>query len=259
MATKYKNPPINELIIGVYFEPPLAQLQAEHIGLFWSQLRNEFPTIRQQAEIAVPIATQGFQINLEAYPMPRYWLIAEDETTLVQIQKNAFLLNWRKGRKEYPHFDEVKAHFDRLLSAFEVFLKDELGIDRLPMRIAELTYTNLIPEGDIWKGPSEIRAILPGITVPSLGRPTLQEPDFNYVTAYQLEPDLGLNFVVRNAHQFMDASKRALIFEFRTVGVLASPDRKTADEWYRRAHDTIGECFTAVTSNDIRQSVWQPE
>ncbi len=38
MKVRFKNPPINELIIGVYFHPPLARLRSEHIGLLWSRL-----------------------------------------------------------------------------------------------------------------------------------------------------------------------------------------------------------------------------
>ena len=259
VALKFKNPPINELVIGVYFDPPLGPLQAEHVGVFWSQMRKEFSTITQQVEIAPPIIASGIQISFEAYPMPRYWLISKDEVMLLQIQKNAFLLNWRKREQKYPHFDEVKAHFDRHFDSFRAFMKSEFGIDDLPIRIAELTYTNLMLEGDVWTGIPDVGHILPGISVPDLGMAALQEPDINYVTAYRFASDLSVNFTVKTARNAMDLTKKALIFEFRSVGVLESSDRAGADDWYRRAHETIGQCFTAATSNDIRQSVWQPE
>ena len=44
MTIKFENPPINELVIGTYFNPPLANLRNEHIGLLWSKFRDEFPT-----------------------------------------------------------------------------------------------------------------------------------------------------------------------------------------------------------------------
>jgi uncharacterized protein (TIGR04255 family) len=261
VAIKYKNPPINELIIGAYFEPPLAQLHSEHVGVFWSSVRKKFPTIRQQQELSVPIVSPSFQIGFtdEAYPMPRFWLIADDDVMLLQIQKNAFLLNWRKREKEYPHFDQVKAQFDEYLSEFRAFLKAELGIDNLPIQVVELTYTNLIAEGDVWTGPASLGSVLPGVRVPELDLPLAQKPDINYVTAYKFATDLVVNFTVRNARQITDASKTALIFEFRAIGVLELSNLKTADEWYSRAHDVIGKCFTALTSEDIRKSVWQPE
>ena len=93
---KYDNPPLSELVFGSYFEQPLHALRAELVGLFWAQIRDKFPTIRQQPEISLPI-TAGLQLQLgftdEQYPMARYWLISEDDTTLIQIQKNAFLFN----------------------------------------------------------------------------------------------------------------------------------------------------------------------
>jgi hypothetical protein len=50
----------------------------------------------------------------EIYPMPRFWLEAEDGTILMQIQKNAFLFNWRKREAQYPHYENVKAAPERL-------------------------------------------------------------------------------------------------------------------------------------------------
>jgi uncharacterized protein (TIGR04255 family) len=261
VAIKLKNPPINELIIGAYFEPPLAQLHSEHVGVFWSSVRKEFPTIRQQHELNVPIAAApSFQIGFtdEPYPMPRFWLIAEDDVMLLQIQKNAFLLNWRKREKEYPHFDKAKALFDRYLNAFQVFLKAELGLDQPSIQVVELTYSNLM-EGDVWRDATSLETIFPGMKVPDIGLSLVQKPDINYVTAYKVASDLVVNLTIRSARQMTDASKTALIFEFRAVGVLESPDRNAADEWYIRAHHIIGRCFTAVTSDDIRRTVWQPE
>jgi uncharacterized protein (TIGR04255 family) len=116
MKIKYRNPPINELIIGVYFDQPILPLRSEHIGLFWSEVRGEFSKIQQQPELAFPIVgPPAFQIGFtdEPYPMPRFWLISKNDAILLQIQKNAFLLNWRKRDSDYPHFENVKSSFDK--------------------------------------------------------------------------------------------------------------------------------------------------
>jgi uncharacterized protein (TIGR04255 family) len=255
--TKYKNPPINELIIGAYFDPPLFQLQAERVGLFWSQVRGEFPVIVQQPEMAMPIVGQSFQINFEPYPMPRFWLIAADDVMLMQIQRNAFLLNWRKREKEYPRFDRVKDQFDRYFGAFRSFMKSELGTDDLPVRVLELTYHNVIQAGEGWTGVSGIDSILPGVSVPKLGMEGLGEPDINYVTAYRLAPDLTMNLTVRTGRHAVETAKIVLIFEYRAIGVVE--DWALAEDWYRRAHDVINACFTGTTSDDMRSKYWQPE
>jgi hypothetical protein len=45
MRREYKNPPVNELVVGVYFAKPLLSMRAEHIGIFWKRLDKDFPTL----------------------------------------------------------------------------------------------------------------------------------------------------------------------------------------------------------------------
>ncbi len=131
MAIKYINPPVNELIIGLYFSQPIIPLRSEHVGLFWSQVRKEFPTIKQQPELALPLAGPLFSLQVDfadgLYPTPRFWLESTDNTYLIQIQRNAFILNWRKGKSSYPHFDTVKHKFDNYYNTFCIFLNEEFN------------------------------------------------------------------------------------------------------------------------------------
>jgi len=91
MAVKFKNPPIHELVIGARFAPQLRALRSEHIGLLWSRLgRKDFPTVHQKPPLDVPIPSAT-----EFLPMPRFWLESKEDDKLIQVQKNAFLLNWR--------------------------------------------------------------------------------------------------------------------------------------------------------------------
>ena len=122
MAVKFKTPPINELIISTFFNPPLANLRSEHIGLLWAAYKKEYPTINQQ----VPVAGMLDTIGPEVFPMPRYWFISEDEVNLIQVQKNAFIFNWRRRGEDYPHFFEnLKPAFDKYFSVFEEFARVE--------------------------------------------------------------------------------------------------------------------------------------
>ncbi len=261
MNVKYKNPPINELIIGAYFDQPLAPLRAEHIGLFWSEVRSEFPRIQQQPELALPIVgTLSFQIGFtdEPYPMPRFWLVSEDETILLQIQKNAFLLNWRKRNSECPHFENVKLFFDKYLDIYSIFLKKELGVELPSLQIAELTYSNILESTEYWRDVGDTTRLIPAISIPDPGLPIEGKPDFNYLTAYKLAPDLSLNVAVRSGRKASEAGKPVLVFELRALGALRAVSKRDADAWYGRAHDAIGRCFTSMTSPDIQQRYWQP-
>src|SRR5580704_6832450 len=119
MRVTFEKPPLEEVIVGAYFAQPLP-LRSEHVGLFWSQIRKDLPVIQQQGELSSPFGAMqpiGFPGPGEAYPMPRFLLISEDESILIQIQKTAFLLNWRKRKDDYPRFERVKSEFDRYYSA----------------------------------------------------------------------------------------------------------------------------------------------
>ena len=47
----FENPPVNEVVISTYFNPPLSDFRNEHIGLFWERIRGEFPIVRQQLPV----------------------------------------------------------------------------------------------------------------------------------------------------------------------------------------------------------------
>jgi uncharacterized protein (TIGR04255 family) len=261
MKVKYKNPPINELIVGAYFDQPIMPLRSEHIGLFWSEVRREFPKIQQLPELVLPIVGPllGLQIGPdEPYPMPRFWLVSEDDTIVMQIQKNAFILNWRRRDLDYPHFHSVKSSFDNYFALYSSFIKKELGIDALNIQIAELTYSNLIESTEYWKDSSDTPRVIPTISIPDPGVAIEGKPDFNYLTVYKLAADLSLHVAVRSSRKPTEASKTVLVFEIRALGALGTAGKIDADKWYDRAHDTIGRCFTAMTSPDIQQRYWQP-
>lgn len=262
VRVKYKNPPINELIIGAYFDQPVAPLRSEHVGLFWSEVRSEFPRIQQQPELALPVVgtALAYQIGFtdEPYPMPRFWLVSENETILIQVQKNAFILNWRKRESEYPHFETVKSNFDKYFDIYFSFLKKELKIDPPSIQITELTYSNLVESSEYWRDTNDTQRLIPTISIPDPGVPIESKPDFNYLTAYKLASDLILNVAVRSGRKPTEADKAVLVFELRALGTLGAVSKRETDAWYDRAHEAVGRCFTAMTNSDIQQRYWQP-
>jgi uncharacterized protein (TIGR04255 family) len=262
MRLKYRNQPINELIIGAYFDQPIMPLHAEHVGLLWAEVRKEFPKIQQQPELSLPIIgpTLTFQVGLtdEPYPMPRFWLISEDDTILMQIQKNAFIFNWRKRDTEYPHFESVKLSFDKYFDLYLRFLNRELGVEAINIQIVELTYSNLIDSGTYWIDPSDTPRLIRTLSIPDPGMPIEGKPDFNYLTAYKLASDLTLNVAIRTARKPTEAGKPVLVFELRALGALGAASKVDADAWYDRAHEAIGRCFMAMTNPDIQREHWQP-
>ena len=258
MAVTFNKPPLEEVIVGAYFAQPLP-LRSELVGLFWSEVRKELPVIQQQVELPPPFGpTQAFGLPGpgELYPMPRFLLVSEDESILVQIQKNAFLLNWRKRNTEYPRFDSVKKRFDVYYAALVDFVSRELRTEMPLIQSTELTYSNLVDECPHWGRAWDASNVIPGFSFPNVGAEA-SRVDFNNVTAYTLEPDLMLNVAIRTARRPTNANAVVLAFDLRTIGALGAASKPEADNWYERAHETIIRTFTAITAQDIQRDHWQ--
>jgi uncharacterized protein (TIGR04255 family) len=256
MAVTFNKPPLDEVIVGAYFVQPIP-LRAEQVGLFWSELRKELPVIQQQPELAPPFGstqTFGFIGPGELYPMPRFWLVSEDESILVQVQKNAFLLNWRKRNAEYPRFETVKKRFDVYYAALVDFVSRELRTEMPLIQSTELTYSNVVDECPYWSGAEDTSNVIPGFSLPNVEASTV---DFNSVIAYTLEPDLMLNVAIRTARRPTNASAVVLAFDLRIIGALGAASKPEADNWYERAHETVIRTFTAMTAQDIQLGYWQ--
>lgn len=254
MKTKFKTPPINELVIGMYFSPPLARLHSEHIGLFWSKVYKQFPK-SQNAPLIGTTDILGMGID-DIFPLPRFWFISEDESTLIQIQRNAFLFNWRKREGSYPHYENVKEEFDRNYREFEKFLKTSVGIEDIYIDRCELSYINNIPESDLYQGVQDIKKIIPSISFPETG---LEGPwGVNIKTSYKTTENMVLTITVQNRISKDEEKKehQNLHYELRASEKLSEPTKNEADRFFEKAHEVIGECFLKMVSKEAKD-VWE--
>ena len=162
MRIKFRNPPIDALVIGSYF-PPILQLQAQHVGSFWASVLDTFPRCSQHLPLGEWIQAQD-----EPMPMPRFWLITQDDSRLIQIQKNAFIANWRnRPNVEYPHYVDVKHFFEEYLAKFNTFLTRTIGAEIREVLNLELMYTNFLTMDGL-KVFSDLVRLVPGIDAPKL-------------------------------------------------------------------------------------------
>jgi uncharacterized protein (TIGR04255 family) len=267
MTVKFRNPPIHELRIGVYFSREIEALHAEHIALFWSIRRSEFPTIKQEPLVTLPLPLPllqrslvvGFPAPGEIFPSPRFRLESADGGTVVQIQRNAFLFNWRKRGDRYPHFDVVKKSFDRNIGLFDEFLKKELSTSIPQIQFTELNYINLIEQNEYWQGPPDTKRILPRFRLPVDETTALGPVDFNLTAIQRLSQDVSVTIGVRSGGRSTPTGvKPALVFEFRAIGSLGTATKVEADAWFEKAHETVGECFVTTTSPEIQAQYWEP-
>ena len=107
-AVNYKNPPISEVSFGLAFTP-LDGFRTSHYGLFWNQIRSDYPETVDQPPILTQLPSISIQENKFSFPLPRCWYIHRDRKLLIQLQSDRIWLNWRHltSADDYPHFPSI--------------------------------------------------------------------------------------------------------------------------------------------------------
>jgi uncharacterized protein (TIGR04255 family) len=169
---KFENPPIIELVVSL-FHMPIPELKAQHIGIYWDRVREKYPLCQQQSIVVNPFdpQPQPLQPLMEApgeiFPLPRFWFLSNEHPTLIQMQRNAFMLNWRRlpnaMPSEYPHYESVVAEFWKELMGYEKFLQDTVGGKLDPIQRCELTYVNLITPNEVFANQGQLMNVLPPV------------------------------------------------------------------------------------------------
>jgi len=253
MRIKYKHPPINELVMGVYFKEPIIKFRSEHVGIYWAIIKDEFPKSVQN----IMIGNVDIQVPSEIFPMPRFWFMTEDEVYLIQIQRNAFIFNWRRRDEEYPHYEPLKKRFDKHFSQFENFCKEEFGLARIDVERCELSYINIISDEEYFRSFDEVKNVIPSFVPLSFNDKTKNLSHFNISYVYPCEQDVALT-VNLQSRRHKKTDKDALYFELKSSGSLSQPTKSEADSWFDRAHVVIGGAFNGLTSHEVQRQHWQP-
>lgn len=254
MPVHFDNPPINEVVIATHFDPPMTALRNEHIGLFWREIRDDFPSVQQRFPTVPPILPPMDTEDDEIFPMPRYWFIAGDDINLLQIQKDALMLNWRRMNANYPGYSRIKAVFDRYYTVLSDFVATEFGIG-LGITSCELTYVNVLEPSELWSASRDTERVINSFWVPDAGLPLLVYPDFNCRFGYHVEDDLRIDIAMRSGVAVQQPNIPTLAFEIKATGQPEPRTKSRADAWFDRAHDAVGKCFLHLTTSEV-QKLW---
>jgi uncharacterized protein (TIGR04255 family) len=178
---------------------------------------------------------------------------------LIQLQKNAFMLNWRRQDAQYPHFAEnLKPAFDKYYRIFEDFAREDAGVEDIKIDQCELTYINTIEACEYWKGPQDTARVVPSFAIPEPGTDQIAAPAFNCTYVYVPSKDLQLRVAIRNGEVTTKPGTPVLVLEIKATGRLGQVGKSTADAWFERAHEAIIACFVGMTSKDIQHTYWIP-
>ena len=257
----FKNPPVDEVVVSTYFSPPLSGLRNEHIGLFWGKIKGDFPVVSQQPPVVGQQSPAEMVQSIDAdepFPMPRYWIISKNETELIQIQKNAFMFNWRRRGGEYPRFHRrIKPAFDEYYGRFSEFVRTEIDMTEPLIDLCELTYINVVERCEYWNGPQDTGKVVPAFSILAPGIASSEPSGFVCNYGYGAG-DLRLNVGIRNGARVEQSDMAILVLEIKASSRLGQVAKSGVDAWFERAHDVIFRCFMSITSKDIQDRYWEP-
>jgi len=145
----YERPPIDEVGIGVHFQPIPGYSEAI-AGQFRELVQRAYPRFDTQPRIEPVIESMTNQpvtapLILTPGPRTRVWLVSEDDSTLIQVQDNIFILNWRHRQTAYPRFESLRDEFWNRFQAFRNMLSEN-GLGRLEISQVEVSYVNWITD-----------------------------------------------------------------------------------------------------------------
>jgi len=193
-------PPVVETVLGVEFSG-LDRWGVQHFGLLWNQMRDRFPKFDVVAPLGSDIEEFGApvynrpqpSVQLVTEPEMRCWFIDEFDQTLVQIQKNRFIYNWRKTETgdKYPHYkNSIRPAFEKVWNEFNSFIAHE-QLGSLNILQCEVTYINHLEIGTGWESTNDIGEVFTTLREPKQGEflPLPEALSFNSV--YIMPEKLG--------------------------------------------------------------------
>ena len=261
MAVQFENPPIVELTIAVYFDPAITDLQSEHIGLFWHEIRDAFPAVDQEHPMRAPAGSSDFDPHTtnsnELFPMPMYHFVGKDDASLIHIQKDAFMFGWHSQDQKYIGYNNgIKPAFDKYYDLFSSFVHSELNIETPNIKVCELSYLNIIEKSEVWTTLKDTKQIIPSFSMLDFGMQDSEQQFFNCRYYYSVAPDLQINININNAVSTQQADMTALLFGIKVRGQPAYGTKSSADDWFKRAHDVATKCFMGLTNQECHTKLW---
>lgn len=154
----FGRPPLNEVVMGVQFEPPKGYGQVRG-GEVWQLFRSEFPVVQERE--ALPPSFETFGVPRPGHVAAglsfvsgalhdRFWFMRETGDELIQFQQDRLLHNWRKvgdQSNEYPRFEKMLERFRAELLDLNKYAAT-LFPQSLAINQCEISYINHIVDAE---------------------------------------------------------------------------------------------------------------
>ncbi len=264
---KFARPPVIEVACGVTFSFP-ESLKTAHVGAFWAKIRAEFPKIQDVQPLAavteIPGNATPMGLNIELTDLPplrRAWFVSADDQTLVQLQDDRFLFNWRRVNGEapftYPSYDHVIAGFFKLWGEFQNFAR-EVELGQPTIRQLELVYVNSISSLPGFVGGLG-NVLVDHKKHESESRFLAAPEQFNWQSAYSMPNDAGRLHVVAQSAVKTGTKIPLLRLDLTARGLPQDTEPDGIRAWFDVAHEWITHGFADVTTPDAHNILWGRE
>ncbi len=257
----YKNPPLNEVVLGVQFAPAQGYQQIR-AGEVWELYRANFPFVEEQPPLPPAFETFGlpFQGNALNFGLvagamhDRFWFLSQDKDELIQFQQDRLLHNWRKVKdrdNSYPRFEKIIVSFENELRCLEGYF-DSLSHQNIKCNQAEILYINQIPldrEGSPSRSGDWLRFFNFGDGEPD---------DVSLVARRALRESTGTPYgrvICEVTTAWNPAEGRILVVTLTVRGAPPDQSISSALDFLKRGRDVIVEEFTSITT-DSAHELW---
>lgn len=195
---------------------------------------------------------------LTGVPPMRLWFQSEDETRLVQVQRDWLACNWQgtPNGTAYPRYSANERFFAETWDSFSAFV-DELGRGEVAARQCELTYVNHILPGDLWKRHGELGKVIRLVGDTDGVLPEAEDGQFAF--RYRIrhdERDVGRLYV--QGSPALRPEDRSPVIQLNMIarGAPLGEGREGMFTFFRLAHEWIVRGFAAVTTDDAQDVLW---
>jgi len=196
----FDNPPVTEVALSLQFDP-LPGLQIHHFGLLWERYRDRFPKVESHPPIdraievfqREPLMQPAVSFELLNQLMtPRVWFVSESGAELVQIQRDRFIVNWRRvnAGDKYPHYEHIREMMEQQFSLFAAFVTEH-KLGDFAFNQCEVTYINQIDTCRVWDRHAQVGHVL-NVLAPEFKEENLPSPElFRFSAQYLMGPSDG--------------------------------------------------------------------
>jgi uncharacterized protein (TIGR04255 family) len=250
----FDHPPLDEVVCGVHFAG--VKWSDIHFGLLYAEVRGRYPHFQRRPPISLfeSAESEGLQVELMTEPqLPLLWYESSGSPFLLQVQKDAFFVNWRRqsGTFIYPHFHTREGGeqgvWDRFVSEWEAFRTfcEKQAIGTPELLACHLAYINHMVHGESWDVPTDLPQwfhFLAGL------KRSNSVSTFNMTLSQARGLPLRIN--VRPAIRISD-KKKLFSIDFIITAKLAP--ETGLQPWFDEAHQLIRDEFIAQTTEEAHK------